>query len=251
GPGGCQAAEVAAKRGHNIILCEKANRLGGQIAVSMYNGWKYLITYYENVLKHLGVDIRFGTTVTPEYVEQLKPDAVVVATGGTPVKMNVKGRDLPNVVTYFDVLSGKVKPGKRVVVIGWFCGAGETVEFLGDRDVTVVSSQPESAFLQDLEFTRRCVRMLTLFNKRKPPLTMHYDATVKEISPEGPLVASGGKEQTISCDTVVMAVGIRSDRELADALKTKVPSLYVIGDCLMPRKLKDAVHEGFRVGNIV
>jgi len=117
-----EAARVAALRGHQVCLYEKAEKLGGQLplaAVPPGRGeFLTFLSYLENQMKNLNVAVRTRIEVALEHVELEKPDAIIVATGAEPLVPEIKGVERPNVVMAWDVLSGKVDTGKEVVVIG-------------------------------------------------------------------------------------------------------------------------------------
>ncbi len=122
GPAGCEFAAVAASRGHKVILCEKEQHIGGQIAwaaeATHKRDFHYITDYYRTVLDKSGVDLRLGKSVTPEVVKEEAPDMVVVATGAAPFKPPVPAVDQPNVVQAWDVLKGKRPTGTNVVIVG-------------------------------------------------------------------------------------------------------------------------------------
>lgn len=125
GPGGMEAAILGKKLGHEVTLYEAGDHLGGQLRSAAYppaKGEVALFTSWQiQELKALGIPVHMNTTVTKELVEREKPDAVIVAAGGTPIKPHILGIDGDNVFLAEDVLLGKVSTGDDVVV----CGGGE------------------------------------------------------------------------------------------------------------------------------
>ena len=124
GPGGMESARIAALRGHEVALYEKEQVLGGQVrwaAKPLYRGeYEQVIRYLSTQIKKAGVQINLDQAVDKELVYAQQPDVVVVATGATPYRTIIPGRDKPHVYTYLDILSGSVKPGKR-----WRLSAGK------------------------------------------------------------------------------------------------------------------------------
>jgi len=251
GPAGMEAAIVAKKRGHDVTLCEKDYRLGGQLVLAYRppNKYEFENAIVERVYKlnKLGVTIELGTEVTPQYVEKKKPDAVIIATGITPLIPNIAGVEKTNVVTAFDVLAEIVIVGKRTCIIGAGRVGLETAEYLRkrDREVTVLSRREVSEIGSDLPWPpgAHFLRRLDNIGVKKVG-----KVEVKEITDKGVVCTIDGKETTIAADTVVLARGGNPNNALGRALEGKVPELHMIGDCVKTRTALEAIHEGYRVG---
>jgi len=116
GPGGLQAARVAALRGHEVILYEKEGELGGQINTGSIapkrQELRKMTEWLIGQIKKLNVTIKTGTEVTPEVVKEIRPDVIIVATGALPLVPKIPGVNLEHVVVGVDVLRGQVKVGK-------------------------------------------------------------------------------------------------------------------------------------------
>ena len=127
GPGGMEAARVAAERGHNVTLIEKANELGGQITLAAKAPQRDQIAgitrWYALELERLSVEIRFDTAADAALVRDIQPDVCILATGGIPfMEQNPEwGFDEGLVVSSWDILSGKVEPGQNVLVYDTIC----------------------------------------------------------------------------------------------------------------------------------
>jgi 2,4-dienoyl-CoA reductase-like NADH-dependent reductase (Old Yellow Enzyme family)/thioredoxin reductase len=250
GPGGMEAARVTALKGHTVTLYEKGEELGGQLKLAMVPPFKVelgsLLNYYTNQLQRLDVKVELGKEVNATLIEELKPHAVIVATGATPLIPEVPGVDQDNVVAAHDVLAGTAKVGARVVVVGGGQVGIETAEFLAEKgkDVTIVEMLKRLG--QDIGSTTRWVILHRIAKRGIKTLT---NTKVEGIKGNSVLVVKEGENQTLPADTVVISVGVKSDRELWEALKTlqgKVQS-YAIGDCVEPRKMFDAIHDGARI----
>jgi 2,4-dienoyl-CoA reductase-like NADH-dependent reductase (Old Yellow Enzyme family)/pyruvate/2-oxoglutarate dehydrogenase complex dihydrolipoamide dehydrogenase (E3) component len=244
GVGGMEAARVAASRGHQVALYERQDHLGGWGAVGCIPPHKQeirdLIDYFGTQLKKLGVEVHLGRALTPEDVLAEKPDAVILATGSEELLPPIPGADQANVLTASDVLTDKVETGHRVVIVGGGQTGLETAEFLSEKGKNVTVLEMLAEVGQDMELMSKVFMMPRLAEAGIEILT---DTKVEEIHEQG--VRSTGGE--IAADSVVMAVGLKALDPKAESLREKIAEVYEIGDCVKPRRLLDAIHEGARV----
>jgi 2,4-dienoyl-CoA reductase-like NADH-dependent reductase (Old Yellow Enzyme family)/thioredoxin reductase len=251
GPAGMEAARVAALRGHQVTLCEKDSRLGGQLNLALVPPNKReriepLAKYLSAQLEKLNVDVRLGTEATPELLEQLKPDAVVLACGVNNRVPEIPGIDRPNVVSYEDVLEDKVTVGDKVAVIGGELVGCETAEFLAEqgKQVTIMRRGQRIATK-----VLPAVRFPLLSRLRSNGITMLTQVNYQEIDDRGiVLTTKEGELKSIEADTVVLAAGADPNNKLYQALEGKAKELYLIGDAAEPRSILEAVADGARVG---
>jgi len=250
GPAGLEAARVAALRGHKVTLYEKSDKLGGQLLIACLPPMKQELTmaikYLSTQVKKAGVKVEMGKKVTPSLVRQLKPDVVIVATGGQPlIPKDIPGVNRERVVTAHDALAEKVRTGKRVAILGGGMVGCETAEFLSQRakNVTIIEMLDDIAL--DIGIYNRPYLMERLAKWGVKAITK---AQVKEITDEGVVVEKEGRRETISgIDTVVLAMGAKPVNRLAKQLKGKVAEVYVIGDASEPRMVVDAISEGAEI----
>lgn len=248
GPGGMEAARVAALRGYQVTLCERAEKLGGQLSVACLPPYKdelgCLIESMATQVKKAGVEVRLNTEVTPEAVEKENPDVVILATGATPAIPDVPGVKQGNVVTAVDVLTRREAVGETAIIIGGGMVGCETAEFsaaLGKK-VTIVEMLPKIG--SDYGATYRHV---VLRRMRKTGIKMETNVMVEGITDRGVKAKRDGHAKFFSGDTVVLAVGFKPNKELGQKLSGRIPALYSIGDCVEPRRIKEAIEEGFRL----
>jgi len=251
GPAGMEAARVATLRGHQVTLYEKEQRLGGQLVQAAMPPHKDQIApltrYLETQIRKLGVEVQLGKEVTPALVSELRPDAVIIATGSTPLTPNIPGMEKAKVADAGDVLEGKVQVGDKVVVIGGELVGCETAQFLAEkgRKVSVTRRGPEmatkvGASLRGIYLKRLVDKGVTLLTRVK----------YEEVTPQGlVLTTKEGERKTIEANTIVLAAGSRANKKLFDELKGQVPEIHLIGDAVEPRKIREAISEGFRVGH--
>jgi len=277
GPGGMEAARVAALRGHEVSLCEKSQELGGWLNLAAIIPGREeiggLVDYLVTQVKKLGVDVSLGVEVTPDLIEKGNPDVVIVATGSNPVVPDIIGIDRGNVVAANEVLAGNAETGKRVVIVGG-SGVGcdvaiylvkkgtvdaETCLFLagigavdldtmlslnrrGTKHVTIVEMLPRIG--RGIGISTRWTIMRAL---REVGVSMVSSAKVERITDEGVIVEIDGEDKLIEADTVVIAVGHRSDDGLLEKLKAKLPEVHGIGDCIEPRTALEAIREAYDI----
>ena len=249
GPGGLEAARVAALRGHNVTLMEKEAELGGNaIVASIPTGKEDLRTFFvawlERQCKKAGVKIELNKEVTPSSIKELKPDVVIVATGASPLIPSIPGIDKPQVLTAADVLTGKAGVRGKVIVVGGGEVGVETADFVAEKglaeSVTILEMLPEIG----ADMTAKNKDYIVGNVLPKEGVMMFTSMRVYEIKDN--MVLALDKEwnnHQFEADTVVNAMGYVPNTTLFEALEGEVPEIYKIGDCLKPRKILDAVHE--------
>ena len=253
GPAGMEAARVAALRGHRVTLWEKEKTLGGNLIPASVPDFKQdyrsLVDYLSTQIKKLGVEVMVGRQATVASTQQLKPEVVFIATGSVPVIPDIPGIENPNVVHAIDLLLGRKTAGKNVAVIGGNMVGCETALYLSQqgKEVTVVEALDSIA--RDMVLPNR-LHILKLFDESN--VVIMTDSCLTEVTGDGIVITGNkGKKQKVTVDTVVIAVGFRSRDELSTALKDKIPEVYTIGDCVEPRKVVNAIWEGFRTARLV
>jgi 2,4-dienoyl-CoA reductase-like NADH-dependent reductase (Old Yellow Enzyme family)/thioredoxin reductase len=259
GPAGLEVAWVAALRGHQVSLFEMERKLGGQVNLASVPPYmqeiSQLINYLSCQVEKAGVKVELGKEVTPELVQEMKPDVVIVATGASPlVPDDIPGIDNDKVVTAWDILAGKAAPTARnVVILGGGLVGCETADFLtgaGDNlgadrtDVTILEMLDNVAL--DMVPDARHLLMQRLHTKGVKVVT---SAKVKEILEDGVLFERDGQEESIhNVDSIVLALGASPVDQLSEKIKDKVAEVHVIGDAKQPRKVLEATAEGAEVG---
>ena len=271
GPAGMEAARVAALRGHDVTLFEKANKLGGMLPVATIvkgtdlEDLPAMVRYLEQQLNKLGIKINLGKEVNLSVIEQLKPDAVILATGGLPAAPQITGIDRPNVVIGGD-LHRRLKSflrflgpvvlrwltkfylpiGKRVVIIGGDIQGCELGEFLAwrGRKVTIVDKSETIGkgmvdVLQAYLFRWFRIKGVVMIGGVKE----YVEITDKGLT----IINKEGQKQTIEADTIIPALPLTPDTSLYESLKGKVPEVYAAGDCQEPLLIADAISAGMEM----
>jgi 2,4-dienoyl-CoA reductase (NADPH2) len=278
GPAGCEFALTAALRGHHVVLCDKEDHLGGQVAwsaeVTHKHDFRYIFDYYRVVLPRSGVQVRTGVAVTPELVAAEKPDLVVVATGAVPFSPPIEDVNRPNVVQAWEVLRGTEQTGANVVVVGGGSVGLETAIFLaskgtispeqlyfltlheaetpqalrelmvrGVKRVTVIEMAPRMA--QDVGPSTRWVLLKEL---QLRDISLITQATMKEIGDDHIVYTDAeGNDVTMPADTVVLAMGSRPENSLAQKLEQAGVEVKVIGDAKKCGRIGHAIEDGFKL----
>ena len=286
GPGGMEAARVAALRGHDVHLFEKTDVLGGQLRYAYIPPGREeivnVISFLENQIKKLNVNIELSKKVDTATINKLKPDVVIAATGGVPLIPKITGIKEKNVVVAEDVFDNRVKVGKDVVIIGGGTigceialhtakmGAmdPEVACFLlknkvidGDKAVELTSKGKRNITILEMKnkiggrfgISTRWVIMKQIVDAGINSITgiKVKNMSTKSIKKKDKVCVTyedGKKDIKIFADTVIIAAGYKSNQDPTRKLNGKIDELYRIGDCVEVRTALEAIHEGFEVG---
>ncbi|MDA1069906.1 MAG: FAD-dependent oxidoreductase [Proteobacteria bacterium] len=254
GPAGLKAAAVAAARGHDVTLMEKAAHLGGQALLAQklpgreeFGG---IVQNLEHEARVAGVTIRTGAVVDAAVVREYAPDAVIVATGARPYAPMLEGRDEAHMVEAWDVLSGRANVGASVVIADWRCdwigiGLAEMLAVAGSRVTLCLNGAMAGETLQ--LYVRN--HYLGRLHKLGVPVRTHlrlFGADADSAYFQDTLTGDAVVIEEI--DTVVTALGHIGDDDLLQALAGFDGELRAIGDCIVSRSAEEAVYEGLVAG---
>jgi len=253
GPAGLEACRVAALRGHQVTLWEKAAVLGGNlIPASVPNfkqDYKGLVDYLSTQVEKLGVNIELGKEAKPRLIQERKPEVVFIATGGTAIIPAIPGVKRRNVATAVDMLLGRTEVGERVVMIGGGLVGSEAALYLAQKGKKVTIIEILSEVMQDVFMCNRQHLLKLLSDNDVKILT---DTRVTEIIEGGVIVdKKDGNRSNLEADTILLAVGLKPNKGLAEAVVDKVPEVHSIGDCVEPRRVINAIWEGFRTARLI
>ena len=243
GIAGMQAAITAREIGHTVILCEKTGELGGVLLCEKDVPFKKRIGEYidrqKYMLEKLGVEVRLNTPVTPELCRELKPDAVVAALGAVTAKPPIPGIDGKNTLTAVEAYTDAAKAKGKCVILGAGATGLELAIYLSSlgKEVRVLEMRNDRA--------ARGNAATYISQLQKYKITVEYGAKALEILPEGVRVSAEGEEKTVSCDTVINAMGMRPLWEETDALRACAAEFHQIGDCRMARNLMATTSEAW------
>jgi 2,4-dienoyl-CoA reductase (NADPH2) len=275
GPAGMEAALIAAQRGHKVVLYDKEPRFGGSMVLAaLVKGFDRedilgLVKYYKTQITKLGVDVRLGKEVNRAVVEEVKPDALILAAGGTHNIPQIAGINGRNVVTsqalhrrlkgFLRFFSPKVLRwltnfwmplGKKVVIMGGNIQGCQTAEFLvkRGRKVTIVDTAKEIG--EGLLETYVKPHLLDWLEVKG--VAMFPGVKYNEITDKGLTVTlKDGKKRTFKADTIVTALPLLPNTELLKSLKGSAPEVYAIGDGKEPHLIVDAIADGARIARVI
>jgi 2,4-dienoyl-CoA reductase-like NADH-dependent reductase (Old Yellow Enzyme family)/thioredoxin reductase len=260
GPAGLEVARVAALRGHEVTLCEKGAKLGGQVNLASVAPFKQEISQVIKYLSHqaekAGVTVQLGTEVTPELVDELKPDVVIVATGASPARpKGIPGIDKESVITAWDVLGGRAAgDAKSAVIIGGGLSGCETADFMADTSDNLAAEATDVTILEMLDDIAMDgvagPRFLLLERLRAKRVRTLTKTEVKEILDDGVIFVRNGQEESIrGVQYVVLAMGAMPRDDLSVEIKDKVAEVHVIGDAKEPRRVMEATAAAAEIGH--
>lgn len=246
GPGGLYAAYTAARRGHDVILCEKEDTLGGILKSEQALPFKYemyqLTGTYERFARDAGVEIRLNTEVTPELVEAIDPYALIIAVGSRPLVPPIPGLDGDNVIIVNDYYKEKDKVTDDVVVFGGGLAGCECAIHLGQEGKKVHLVEMRDQLAPDANVRHRPL-LLAEINRY---VTVHTSYRGLKVTPEGILcVDQNGEEHLVPGTTVICALGQRSRTDVVEALMDTAPYVRVIGDASRVSTITNAVYWGY------
>lgn len=253
GPGGLKAASVAARRGHMVTLFEAASTLGGQFRLASVPPHKEVfqegLDYLIREVQQSGARIVTGCRIEESNLGSLDAEAIILALGAEPLIPAIPGIEGEQVVSAEKILSGLVRPGKKVAVIGGGLVGCEVASFIlrdAASEITLFEMLPDIA--QDMMVINR-IALLKHF-AQKPNLRILTAATVLAIQGDRIIYRNDGKELSEDgFDTVIVAVGYRSRNECKSAAGERFSHVDIIGDCKSPRKALEAIEEGFFAGH--
>ncbi len=246
GPAGMEAAVVAALRGHEVTLFEKRKQLGGMLLEASFPSFKAdikrLISYFKTQIEKLKIRIVWSEA-TAQAIRENGFEVVVVAVGATPAMPDVKGKDKPCVISCLDVLRGK-ETGNSVIVVGGGMIGSDVALFLVEQGKQVTVTTRGDSIIRDMD-PISCLGFLERLSKYR--LEIRTGLYLLEVADTGVVMFDRqGKRVELQAETVVLASGLSANISLfEDLCQQKELEVYGVGDCVEPRKIFDAIHEGY------
>ncbi len=279
GAAGMSAALAADEKGHSVTLFEKSAELGGQLHLAgAPPGREEFLDLAKDLAQQIrlsGVDLKLGEEVDEARLDAEKPDYVFLATGALPITLPIPGVDLPNVVQAWDVLTEKVRCGKKVAIIGGGAvgvevalhlaekgtPSGDAIKFLlingveTPEDLLKIATKgtKEVVLLEMLEKVGKDIgkstRWVMMQDMSRFGVTVKTQTKAAEITLSGVRVEIDGQVEEIEADTVVLASGSKSENSFQSVLDKKGIPYEMIGDAKQIALAYDAIHSGFEAGS--
>lgn len=250
GPGGMEAARVAALKGHKVTLYERDGSLGGQLRSASAPAFKgqihALMEYLKTQINKLDIDVKLNTAINADSPELEEADKIIVAVGADAIVPQIPGIDKANVIEVMDAHAGNSdRIGKKVVV----AGGG-----LSGCDCAI-----------DLAMKGKEVTIIEMLDRLVPkalfPIVMSVNGKIAEygikaltgnkllaVTDQGVKVEGKDGETEIEADTIILAVGTRPNADLSKSILDKYTNAHSIGDCVNVGQIGEAVRGGFFAG---
>lgn len=251
GVAGMEAALAAAERGHEVIIYEKTDKLGGQALLSDVMWFKKEMKLFHEYLerqvrKRQNIIVNLNTECTPEIIDDLDPDAVIVAVGAEQIVPNIPG--VEKAVMSFDVFGHEEEnvKGKKVAIIGGGDIGVELGIYLNElgHECTIVEMGHYIA--PKAQLTERISYLEWLEQEKVQTMV---DTKCVEITDKGAVIEDAdGNQQLLEADTVIIAVGTKSLANERDKFIDTAFDVINVGDCVKASSIVHAVHTGFDAG---
>jgi len=256
GPAGLEAARVASMRGHRVVLYEKDTSLGGHLLEASVPNFKKdlatLLSWYRKELTTLNLDIKTGLEVSAELIRKENPEITILATGSVPIIPDIPGVEHEKVSTANDLFCGKKKAEGKVLVLGGGLIGCETALWLAQqgKKVTIVE------ILSDLMIggipVQHMNRLMLLDLLKFHRVEISTNTSLLEITQNGVDLLDGGSERrNFPADTIVLAVGLKPDRELYKTLEGQTSNLYAIGDSRKAQNIMNSIWDAYEVARMI
>ena len=233
GPGGLYAAWACAVRGHQVTLVEKANELGGNFRIAAYPTGKGQLTEAIRSMivkcQQAGVDLRCGVEAEEMLLRSLAPDAIILATGSTPLILPIPGLSDCGYVTAQDMLDGKAQMGKNVLVVGGGMVGCEAAEYLAERGHQVAVIEMKDVIAADVTPENR---RYMFENFEENHVLLRPGAKVTQFYADGVdyALVDGSTGSLRGYDNIVLAMGSRSNTALKETAEKVAGQVLVIGE---------------------
>lgn len=251
GPAGMKAAVSASQRGHDVTLLEKENELGGQLRFVAKEYFKEdirrFLKYLNTQVQKSNVKICLNCEATREIVKELKPDSIIIAVGAEEILPPIQGVDKDYVMSGTQAIENeKELKGKIIIIGGGTIGAEIALEqsLIHGNDVTVIEMGKEIAPQGNMLYKIGLKQKI----KEAETLNIMLESGCQKINDHSVIVKDKlGNINELLADHVIICTGLRSKTELAEQFYGITPDVAMIGDCIKPRKIMEAIFEGHAI----
>ena len=250
GIGGMEAALAAHTCGHQVILCEKKDHLGGILKCEEQVPFKSKLDRYlkqqERRIMDSGIEVHLNTPVTPKLAEEIAPDVIIAALGATLAKPPIPGIDGQNVLCSEDAYVKPEMTGQNIVILGAGLVGIELGLYLKGmgKNVTLLEMASEPSFGGN-----NCHGIALGMEIKRTGLEIKLSTRANRITSEGVYACTGEEETLYEADTVIYATGMTPRMKEADALRDCAPEFYQIGDCVAPKNIHQATKTAYYIAS--
>jgi len=252
GPAGLEAAHAAWERGHKVTLIEINHEVGGQLNLASVPPGREDIQQFRqfllNRLKTTDVEVITGKEATPSLIRQYNPDAIICALGAHPQSLPIPGLETTQTVLAWDVIAGETEPQEPCLVLGAGLVGCETSDLVGEQGKEVILVEILQGIALDGDADTKAYFTLRF---QKNGVKVFTEAELKRIEEKTAVIQQGNEEITLPVETIILAVGAEPNDGLSEELSSSGLPVMKVGDCVEPRRIIDAVAEGFRAGRTV
>lgn len=256
GPAGLEAARVASIRGHQVVLFEKDDSLGGHLLEASVPDFKKdlakLLGWYRKELALLNLDIKTGLEVSAEVIRKESPEVTILATGSIPIIPDIPGVESEKVSTATDLFRGKKKAQGKVLVLGGGLIGCETALWLAQQGKKVTIVEILGDLMKGGIPVQHMNRLMLLDLLKFHRVEIFTNTSLLEATEKGARLLDGGSQKRdFPADTIVLAVGLKPDRELYRTLEGQTPNLYAIGDSREGQNIMNSIWDAYEVARMI
>jgi 2,4-dienoyl-CoA reductase-like NADH-dependent reductase (Old Yellow Enzyme family)/thioredoxin reductase len=234
GPAGMEAARALAERGHEVVLFEKAEQLGGLVWRAAKSPFKadlkeYLDWSIRMTTGNKNIHLRMATEATLKLVAAEKPDALILAMGGSPVIPKLTYQDASRVIWVGDIDNDNVQVGNNILIAGaGLTGCETALRFLqSGKQVTLIDALPR----EELGSGSSPINAYAIFNiLAESNVDVRTQTKLLDVMPDYAVVVKDGKQEQLAFDTLVLSLGTSVDAEAMNRFRNVVAECYVVGD---------------------
>jgi len=255
GPAGMAAARQFALQGHQTIVCEKKQDVGGLLSLASKAPGRGelndILDFFRHEMDRLDVEIRYDTELSLDLIKDINPDKVILATGSMPDMPVIKGlfQTKMDLVTNVDVISGKEQVGKNVIVLGGGMTGLITADFLAEQGKQVVVLNRKKSFAEEMSSNDRYYLRERL---KKGNVSLYKNVSIKQFTDDGVVFKANGDEKTLTgFDSVVISEKQSSIRDAKKFEKKVKAKFHLIGDAKSPRHLMYCISEAEEIARSI